>query len=87
MFKPTAQQRHAPPEKLFAGSIRTEESAKSVPYPRCATARLGHLLGVTEDQCDEAWWRIEATTGDKDACSRVCSGADAVTRSNVGLFS
>ena len=86
MPKLTALERHALPARLFACSAPRKEPLKHASHFCCAPAQFDHVQGVTDDERDEAWRRIEAAANVNAACSCACPEPDAETTKSRAAF-
>jgi len=60
MPKLSSQARSALPERQFAFPAQREEPLENASHVRNAVARFDQVEGVSDDERDEAWRRIEA---------------------------
>lgn len=59
MPKLSSQERNSIPERQFAFPIQRKEPLENASHVRNAIARFGQVTGVSDDERDEAWRRIE----------------------------
>ncbi len=60
MPKLSTQERNAMSERQFAFPVQRKEPLENASHVRNAIARFGQVTGVSDDERDEAWQRIEA---------------------------
>ena len=60
MPKLSTQERNALPARQFAFPAQRKEPLETASHVRNAIARFDQVQGVSDDQRDEAWRRIEA---------------------------
>jgi len=58
--KLSSQERNALPEKQFAFPVQRKEPLENASHVRNAVARFDQVEGVSDDERDQAWLRIEA---------------------------
>jgi hypothetical protein len=60
MSKLSTPERNALPARQFAFPAQRKEPLENASHVRNAVARFSQVQGVTDDERDEAWGRIEA---------------------------